>query len=132
MRGEEEDQDRLRAPLLDDVMQRRDVSDRLRHLLADEFEQSVVHPETRKLAACGLRLRALVLVMRKDEVEPTQMDLKAGPRNFSAIAEHSMCQPGRPRPQGESHEVSSPSLFAFQSAKSRGSSFSGLGSSSSS
>ena len=30
-----------------------------------------------------------------------------------------MCQPGRPRPQGESHAVSSPGLFAFQSAKSR-------------
>ena len=39
-----------------------------------------------------------------------------------------MCQPGRPGPQGDSHEVSSPSFVAFQSAKSRGSSFSGLGS----
>ncbi len=42
-----------------------------------------------------------------------------------------MCQPGRPRPQGESHEVSSPSLWPFQSAKSRGSSFSSFCSSSS-
>ena len=33
-----------------------------------------------------------------------------------------MCQPGRPRPHGESHAVSSPSLCAFQSAKSSGSS----------
>ena len=41
-----------------------------------------------------------------------------------------MCQPGRPRPHGESHHVSSVSgLFAFQSAKSRGSSLSALGSS---
>ena len=55
-----------------------------------------------------------------------------GPRSFSAIAEHSMCQPGRPRPQGESHAVSSSGLFAFQSAKSRGSSLSGFGVSSSS
>ena len=47
---------------------------------------------------------------------------KTGPRCSTAIAEHSMCQPGRPRPQGESHHVSSPSLCAFQSAKSRGSS----------
>ena len=38
------------------------------------------------------------------------------------MAEHSMCQPGRPGPQGESHAVSSPGLFAFQSAKSSGSS----------
>ena len=42
-----------------------------------------------------------------------------------------MCQPGRPRPQGEFQEVSSPSFFAFQSAKSRGSSLSGFGSCSS-
>ena len=32
-----------------------------------------------------------------------------------------MCQPGRPRPQGESHHVSSPGLLPFQSAKSSGS-----------
>ena len=55
----------------------------------------------------------------------------AGPRKASAIAEHSMCQPGRPRPQGESHQVSSPSLCPFQSAKSRASSFSSSASASS-
>ena len=44
------------------------------------------------------------------------------PSSASAIAEHSMCQPGRPAPHGESQEVSSPSLVAFQSAKSSGSS----------
>ena len=54
-----------------------------------------------------------------------------GPRWASAIAEHSMCQPGRPRPHGDSHHVSSASLCAFHSAKSRGSSLSSLGSSSS-
>ncbi len=37
------------------------------------------------------------------------------------IAEHSMCQPGRPGPQGESQE-GSPGLTAFQSTKSRTSS----------
>ena len=47
----------------------------------------------------------------------------SSPSSASAIAEHSMCQPGRPRPHGESHDVSSPSLCAFQSAKSSGSSF---------
>ena len=43
-----------------------------------------------------------------------------------------MCQPGSPRPHGESHAVSSSGLFAFQSAKSRGSSLSGFDVSSSS
>ena len=33
-----------------------------------------------------------------------------------------MCHPGRPRPQGESHQVSSFGFEAFQRAKSRGSS----------
>ena len=39
-----------------------------------------------------------------------------------------MCQPGRPGPHGESQAASSFGFCAFQSAKSRGSSFSSLGS----
>ena len=81
-----------------------------------------MHPDPRERVAERPRLRELVLVVREDEVEPAAVDLELGPERFSAIAEHSMCQPGRPRPQGESHDVSSPGLFAFQSAKSRGSS----------
>ena len=84
----------------------------------------------RELAAGAARLRELVLVMREDEVEAAAVDLEAGPRSFSAIAEHSMCQPGRPRPHGESHARVLPGFVAFQSAKSRGSFFSALGSSS--
>ena len=45
---------------------------------------------------------------------------KAGPRYFVAMAEHSRCQPGRPRPHGVGHD-GSPGLAAFHSAKSRGS-----------
>ena len=40
-----------------------------------------------------------------------------------------MCQPGRPGPQGESQDVSSPGFVAFQSAKSWGARLSGLSSS---
>ncbi len=48
---------------------------------------------------------------------------KAGPRYLPAIAEHSMCQPGRPRPHGLGHDAvaGSPSFALFHSAKSRGS-----------
>ena len=53
---------------------------------------------------------------------PPPWTSKSTPRYCSAIAEHSMCQPGRPGPHGESQLVSSPSLVAFQSAKSSGSS----------
>jgi hypothetical protein len=38
---------------------------------------------------------------------------------------HSVCQPGRPGPHGESH-VGSPGLAFFQSTKSRGERFSSL------
>ena len=49
---------------------------------------------------------------------------KAVPRYLPAIAEHSMCQPGRPGPQGLGHAAVSGSDSFFQpfhSAKSRGS-----------
>ena len=49
---------------------------------------------------------------------------KAVPRYLPAIAEHSMCQPGRPGPHGLGHAAvsGSDSFFQpFQSAKSRGS-----------
>ena len=44
---------------------------------------------------------------------------KPSPSRSSDIAEHSMCQPGRPGPHGESH-AGSPGFAAFQSAKSTG------------
>ena len=60
----------------------------------------------------------------KTRSEPPPWISKSTPRISSAIAEHSMCQPGRPAPQGASSAVSSPSFCAFQSAKSCGLSFS--------
>ncbi len=44
------------------------------------------------------------------------------PRYSMAMAEHSMCQPGRPGPHGLGQD-GSPGLAAFHSAKSRGSRF---------
>ena len=52
--------------------------------------------------------------------EPPPWTSKSTPSSSSAMAEHSMCQPGRPSPQGELQLVSSPSFVAFQSAKSCG------------
>ena len=48
------------------------------------------------------------------------------PRYFIDIALHSRCQPGRPRPSSvvQIADSGSPSLAAFQTAKSRTSSFS--------
>lgn len=45
------------------------------------------------------------------------------PNILEAMTEHSMCQPGLPFPQGESHQGSS-FLDCFQSAKSFGERFS--------
>ena len=60
----------------------------------------------------------------KTRSEPPPWIANSSPSSSSAIAEHSMCQPGRPSPQGLGQAVSSPALRAFQSAKSSGSSLS--------
>ena len=54
---------------------------------------------------------------------PAWMSIGGPPSSRSAIAEHSMCQPGRPGPTPAS-QVGSPGLVAFHSTKSRASSFS--------
>ena len=60
----------------------------------------------------------------KTRSEPPPWIENSTPSSSSAIAEHSMCQPGRPSPQGLGQKVSSPSLRAFQRAKSSRASFS--------
>ena len=51
---------------------------------------------------------------------PPQWRSKVSPRYFMLMAEHSRCQPGRPRPKGASQCAHSGSSdFAFQSTKSR-------------
>ena len=80
-----------------------DVALRLRHLLLVGLDHPVVHPDPGERDAPGrLGLGDLVLVVGEDEVEPPPWIAKSAPSSFSAIAEHSMCQPGRPGPQGES------------------------------
>ena len=63
----------------------------------------------------------LVLVVGEDEVEAAAVDVDRLARDArSIIAEHSICQPGRPRPQGLSQPIT-PSGDGFQSTKSAGS-----------
>ena len=45
---------------------------------------------------------------------------KCSPSSFVDMAEHSMCQPGRPSPQGEGH-AGSPGFADFHNTKSSGS-----------
>ena len=74
--AEEVDEQRLAAPGVKGLAQRDDVAERLGHLLADELQHPVVHPEARELAAGAARLRDLVLVVRKDQVEPSAVNLE--------------------------------------------------------
>ena len=75
-RGQEEEQSGFRPPLVEHLLDRRHVADRLRHLLAGEAQHSVVHPDPRELVPARARLRDLVLVVREDEVEPAAVNLE--------------------------------------------------------
>ena len=61
----------------------------------------VVHPEPgERRRPAPSRLRPLVLVVGEHEVEAAAVDVEARAEKRRRIAEHSMCQPGRPSPQG--------------------------------
>ena len=64
-----------------------------------QLDHPVVHPDAReRLPARRLRLRRLVLVVGEQQVRRRRRgSSKSMPSSFSAIAEHSMCQPGAPR-----------------------------------
>ena len=49
---------------------------RLGHLLAGQAQHPVVHPDAREALAGRLRLGALVLVVREDQVEPAAVDVE--------------------------------------------------------
>ena len=69
----------------------------------------------------ALALRDLVLVMGEDQVDAARGAGRTSPPRYSMLmAEHSMCQPGRPRPKGASHCAQAGSSgLNFHSAKSR-------------
>ena len=86
----------------------------------------------RELVAERARLRELVLVVREDEVEPAAVDLEHRPEQLLRHR-RALDVPARPAapPRRVPRTCPRPGLFAFQSAKSRGSSLSGFGSCSS-
>ena len=89
--------------VLEHVGEGPEVAERLRHLVPLDVHHAVVHPIVRELLCPrALGLRDLVLVVREDEVGPAAVDVEAARRgSCSDIAEHSMCQPGRPGPHGD-------------------------------
>ena len=101
-----------------------EVAERLAHLLALVAEHAGVRPvgDPRRDARSRPRSgRARDSWCGKSEVAAAAVDLEARRRGRSvAIAEHSMCHPGRPGPHGDSHAGSSGSERC-QSTKSSGS-----------
>ena len=77
----------------------------------------------RERVARALGLGALVLVVREHEVVAAAVEVEALAEDRSDIAEHSMCQPGRPGPTA-TPTSGSPGFAAFHSAKSTGLRFS--------
>jgi hypothetical protein len=73
-------------------------------LRAVHVEHAVVQPEAGegRAAMRAFALRDFVLVVRELQVDAAAWMSMVSPNVASHIAEHSMCQPGRPRPQGES------------------------------
>ncbi len=101
-----------------------EVALRLSHLDTADGQHAVVQPKPReRVAAMGAdALGNLVFVVREDQIETAAVDVESlAEFGISLIAEHSMCQPGRPRPQGLSQPgMSGPD--GFHSTKSPGSS----------
>ena len=84
-----------------------------------------MHPDVRELVRGARDCASSFSWCGNRRSSPPPWMSKFDPRYFVDMAEHSMCQPGRPRPHGEGHEavIGSVSLCAFHSAKSRASLF---------
>ena len=66
-----------RVDTVEHVGQRREVVQRLRHLLAADLDEAVMDPVPREVASQCDRLRPLVLVMREHQVESAAMQVEA-------------------------------------------------------
>ena len=76
-----------------------EVAEALRHLLAFDLQEAVVHPDIRH--AIAAEARSAIARSRSRDAGTRGRCRRHGcrtvsPRCFHAIAEHSMCQPGRP------------------------------------
>ena len=88
-----------RIPLAEHVLGEDEVEQRLRHLLAADGHEAVVHPVPREGIAGRGRLRELVLVVREAQVEPAAVDVELARRGSGATSRSTRCAiPGVPRP----------------------------------
>src|SRR5690349_928992 len=78
MREQHRQSDHFARPILQQIADRDEVAERLRHLLAFDLKKAVVHPVIRHdwRMKGATRLRDFVLVMRKDEIDAAAMDVE--------------------------------------------------------
>ena len=77
MRADEEEAHRFGREALQDLLDREEVAERLRHLLVVDAHERVMHPVTDERQPGGaLGLRDLVLVMRENEVLAAAMEIE--------------------------------------------------------
>ena len=112
-----------RLVALEDEREGEEVLRRVGHLLAVDGDQAGVHPvpHERHLAGAAPRSGRSRSRGAGRSGRRRRRGCRSGRRASRAtIAEHSMCQPGRPRPHGLGQD-GSPGLARFHRAKSRGS-----------
>jgi hypothetical protein len=99
VRAQHEEAHRLAVELLQHVGDGEEVAQALGHLLVVDVQEAVVHPGLHKGRAAGpFALRDLVLMVRELQVHAAAVDVEGSPSSAQLMAEHSMCQPGRPGP----------------------------------
>src|SRR4051812_29349745 len=78
MRLEHIETQHFARPIGQQLSDRDEVAEALRHLLAFDFKEAVVHPVVRhnRSAVRAARLSNLVLMMRKDQIESAAMDVE--------------------------------------------------------
>ena len=102
-----------------------EIAERLRHLLAFDLQEAVVHPEIRHRRGVegAARLRDLVLVMREHEIDAAAVDVEGLaemlPRHRRAFDVPAGAA-GRAMPHGDG-QPGSPGFDGFHSTKSIGS-----------
>ena len=100
VRAQQKKPQHLGVVLLQRVANRQHVAKRLRHLLVTDAQCTAVHPDVgERHSERAFALRDLVLVVRKDQIRAAAVDIERLASVSHAMAEHSMCQPGRPAPQ---------------------------------
>ncbi len=124
VRAQDEQAEGPRVVRLDQVDEVAHVAERLRHLLAVDLDACRCGTSARRTRARRPTAwaRSFSWCGKRRSWPPPWMS-KPSPSRSSDITTHSVCQPGRPGPQGESH-VGSPGLAFFQRTKSTGLRFS--------